>query len=220
MPHNYHGTFVTFEGLDYSGKTTQAIKLIDYLNNHESVKDKRRVLHLREPGGTVIGDKVREILLDKYRLEMTNQTELLLFSAARAQIVAELITPSLKVGDVVVLDRFYDLTTAYQGYGRGIDMNIINTITNFAVNGVEPDLTFIVDISIEEMKRRQRASGLNIDRMESSGIEFFKRVQEGYVNLRKEFPERMVGVDGKKDRGEIHKKIMIYVDKLLKQKYL
>ena len=220
MSHSYPGLLITFEGLDYSGKSTQCTRLIEYLKNYESVSSKRRIIFLREPGGTKISERVRKILLDKYSLEMRVQTELLLFSAARAQVVSEIIIPTLRIGDIVVLDRFYDSTTAYQGYGRGIDLNIISTINNFVINGANPDLTFIVDVSIEEMIRRQKNSGLNIDRMEASGVDFFKRVQEGYDHLRKEFSNRIIRINGERSIEEIHKEIKSYVDLLLKQKYL
>ncbi len=139
--------FITFEGLDFSGKSTQATILV------EKLKKAHPVVHfLREPGGTKISERIRDILLDKKNLEMTDAAELLLFSAARAQLVKEVIVPALQRGEIVVCDRYYDSTTAYQGYGRGIDLDAVKSINRLATGGTDPDITFFVDIPVDEIE--------------------------------------------------------------------
>src|SRR4030095_1094272 len=137
--------FITFEGPDGSGKTTQVAQIAERLR-----KAGYNVLHAREPGGTAIGDQIRDILHDMENKNMTPRAELLLYNASRAQIVAEAIRPHLKAGGVVICDRFYDSTMAYQGYGHGLDLNTLRTIVDFATDGLRPDLTFYLDISPTE----------------------------------------------------------------------
>lgn len=171
--------FITFEGLDFSGKTTQATRFIERVTGAAE----RPVLFLREPGGTRISERIREILLDRRHLEMHPMAELLLFSASRAQLVQEVVMPALHRGEIVVCDRFYDSTTAYQGYGRGLDLNSIERINAVAAGGLVPDLTFFVDIPVEEIERRKTVAGVPFDRMESGGREFYQRVRDGYTAM-------------------------------------
>jgi dTMP kinase len=183
--------FITFEGLDFSGKTTQARILV------EALKRKHSVVHfLREPGGTAISERVRDILLDKKNLEMSDAAELLLFSAARSQLVQEVIVPALQRGEIVVCDRYYDSTTAYQGYGRGIDLAAVQSINRLATGGTDPDVTFFVDIPVDEIEKRKQKAGMTFDRMESSGRVFYERVRSGYRVLAETAAHRIVTLDG------------------------
>lgn len=183
--------FITFEGLDFSGKTTQANLFVERLK----AAARRPVLFLREPGGTMISERIREILLDRKHLEMFPLAELLLFSASRSQLVQEVIRPALDRGETVVCDRFYDSTTAYQGYGRGLDLESIGRINTIAAAGVIPDITFFVDIPLEEIVRRKTAAGVPFDRMESGGEEFYRRVRHGYLTMAAQ-EKRFVRVEG------------------------
>jgi dTMP kinase len=189
--------FITFEGLDFSGKSTQAKLLVEKLR-------KRRVVHfLREPGGTEISERIREILLDRKNLAMIDAAEILLFSASRAQLVAQVILPALARGHVVVCDRYCDSTTAYQGYGRGLNLDDVRAINHIATQGRMPEATFFIDIPIEEIERRKTIAGLTFDRMESAGREFYERVRDGYHRLAAQEPERWLVLDGMKSVGEI-----------------
>ncbi|MBI5020517.1 MAG: dTMP kinase [Ignavibacteriales bacterium] len=182
---------ITFEGIDYSGKTTHAKALVEFLKEQNLP-----VLFLREPGGTSISEKIRTILLDKVNLGMTQVAELFLFSSARAQLVREVINPALKKNIIVVCDRFTDSTLAYQGYGRGIDLQDIHRINHLATGGLIPDITFLVDITIDEIYRRQVAAGIEVDRMESSGKEFFEKVRDGYWKIVEKALDRFIVVNG------------------------
>ena len=199
---------ITFEGIDYSGKSTQAKLLVSRLEKHG-----KEVVFLREPGGTSISEKIRNILLDKKHLELKQITELFLFSAARTQLVNEVILPALQAGKVVVCDRFYDSTTAYQGYGRGINLDDIQAINRIATSGTKPHVTFFIDIEIDEIFKRQIAAGLSADRMESSGRDFFERVRNGYWKLAEMESGRFIVVSGKLQIDEIHREIWDIVKK-------
>ncbi len=190
--------FVTVEGLDFCGKSTQATRLVQRLEAHHG-EDSHHwppVRSLREPGGTLISERLREILLDKTHLEMTDLAELFLFSASRAQLVAEVIQPALQRGEIVVCDRFFDSTTAYQGYGRGLNIDDVHHVNRVAASGLKPDLTVFIDIPLEEILRRRAGAGLPPDRMEGSGRAFFERVRSGYEMLARGEPGRIVTVDG------------------------
>lgn len=190
--------FVTFEGLDFSGKTTQAQRLVEKLKRSQGGGEEARpgILFLREPGGTRISERLRDILLDKKHLEMCDLTELLLFSASRAQLVSEVILPALARNEIVICDRFYDSTTAYQGFGRGLDLEAICRINAIATAGTVPGLTFLVDIAVDEVERRKKAAGLVFDRMESAGKAFYERVRSGYQTLARQEPDRVILVNG------------------------
>ncbi len=185
--------FITFEGLDGSGKTTQVKELTSALRAQG-----HQVLLTREPGGTEIGDRIREILQDKANTAMTAQAELLLFCASRAQIVAEVIRPHLDGGGIVICDRFADSTIAYQGYGRGIELDLLYAIIRFATGGLQPDLTLYLDITPEEgIARRQQASlfGEEFSRIDQMALEFHRRVQQGYLALMAAEPGRWLRID-------------------------
>ncbi len=202
---------ITFEGLDYSGKSTQVTRAVNRLKS-----DGRPVLLVREPGGTDIGEKIRSILLDKKSTEMTDISELMLFSASRAQLVAGVIRPALAEGTVVVCDRFYDSTTAYQGWGRGIDLQAVRAINTTATFGLIPDLTIYLDVRVEEIERRIQKTGAGRDRMESNGREFHERVRKGYLALA-ETEQRFVVIDGEKTVDAIHEEIWDLLTKRLAQ---
>lgn len=194
--------FITFEGIDYSGKSTQAKLLVECLTQRG-----KEVLFLREPGGTPISEKIREILLDKQNLAMTQKAELFLFSAARTQLVTEIIQPALSSGKCVVCDRFYDSTSAYQGYGRGLNPDDVRTVNRIATSGTTPDLTLFVDVDVEEVFRRQRAGGLPADRMESAGRRFFEQVRAGYRELTTSEPQRFIIINGMRSTETINEEI-------------
>lgn len=184
--------FLTFEGIDCCGKTTQAKMLVEKLQGM-----KYDVLFLREPGGTEISEQIRQILLNKKNSKMTQMTELLLFSASRAQLVSEVIKPALAKQHIVICDRFVDSTTAYQGSGRGLHLGGVKGINTVATAGLVPKKTFFIDISISEMYARRKSSLQDIDRMEMSNEDFYTRVREGYLHLAKEEPDRFVVIEGK-----------------------
>jgi dTMP kinase len=194
--------FITFEGLDCSGKTTQATRFTERLR----AANGSEVVFLREPGGTAISERVRTILLDRKHGEMDPLTELMLFSASRAQLVREVIRPALQRGAHVVCDRYYDSTTAYQGYGRGMSLDAIRAVNNIATGDLVPDLTVLVDITPEEIERRRAAAGIPPDRMESSGRVFYMRVREGYRTMAAA-EHRFLCIDGMRSMEEISEDI-------------
>lgn len=178
--------FITFEGPEGSGKTTQIQLLAAWLREQGQT-----VLATREPGGTVIGDRVRAILLDSDHREMQAQTEILLFSAARAQIVGQIIRPHLARGGVVLCDRFADSTLAYQGYGRQLDLATLRLITAFATGGLQPDLTFCLDLPVDVgLQRKAAGAGEEWNRMEQETLAFHGRVRRGYLTLAQAEPAR------------------------------
>lgn len=191
--------FISFEGIDFCGKTTQINLLKDYLERLG-----RKVHIVREPGGTQISEKIREILLNKKHLEMCDETEIFLFSGARAQVVREVIRPLLNEGAVVIADRFHDSTTAYQGFGRGLNGDAVKKINEIATGGTVPDLTFYLKISIEESARRKHACDAELDRIEKSNDHFYKKVIDGYERISIEFTDRIKTVNGERDATEIH----------------
>jgi dTMP kinase len=179
------GTFITLEGPDGSGKTTQAHLLAEWLRDQGY-----DVLLTREPGGTSIGDQIRDVLHDAGNKGMSPMTEFLLYSASRAQLVSELILPSLADGKLVVGDRFADSSLAYQGYGRGLDLKVLHTITAFATRGLKPDLTLYFDIAPGEGLQRRLLSGEEWNRMDAEALAFHERVRTGYWKLIDAEPER------------------------------
>jgi dTMP kinase len=183
--------FISFEGIDFSGKSTQLELLKDHLVEHN-----KKVEILREPGGTEISEKIRRILLDNKNEEMVAEAELFLFSASRAQLVREKILPYLEKGIYVITDRFHDSSTAYQGYGRGIPLEVVNKIHQLAIGETIPDLTFFIDIPVGiANERRKKKSKVKLDRIEIADSEFYNRVRNGYLEIaRKE--ERFKVIDG------------------------
>jgi len=191
--------FITFEGIDFCGKSTQAELLKKYFENNG-----QKVILIREPGGTIISEKVREILLDKNNSEMKIETEFLLFSSSRSQLVREIIIPALKENNVVISDRFHDSSTAYQGYGRGLDIDIINQINSFAISNLIPDITFFIDTPVEVcLQRRAEKSKIELDRIELSSLSFYQKVRNGYLKIAKS-DSRFRIVNGSLTIEEIH----------------
>ena len=183
--------FISFEGIDFSGKSTQIELLKDYLVEH-----RKKVEILREPGGTEISEKIRRILLDNKNEKMIAETELLLFSASRAQLVQEKIRPYLQKGIYVISDRFHDSSTAYQGYGRGIPIEVVMMVHQLAIGDTVPDLTFFVDIPVGiANERKKKKSKVKLDRIELADIEFYNRVRNGYLEIAKN-EERFKVIDG------------------------
>lgn len=183
--------FISFEGIDFSGKSTQIELFKDYLVEHN-----KKVEILREPGGTDISEKMRQVLLDNKNDKMFAEAELLLFSASRAQLVREKIRPYLEKGIYVISDRFHDSSTAYQGYGRGVSIDIVKQIHQLAIGETIPDLTFFIDIPVGiANERRKKKSKGKLDRIELADTEFYNRVRNGYLEIAKQ-EERFKVIDG------------------------
>lgn len=183
------GLFITFEGPEGSGKTTQIHPLADFLRSQG-----REVLTLREPGGTPISEQIRAVLMNLANTAMHPRTEILLFLAARAQLVEEVIRPALARGQIVLCDRYADSTLAYQGYGHGVDLQTLRQLLHFATGGLQPDLTFLLDVDPLIGLRRKRKEG-EWNRLDAYDESFHKRVQAGYRQLAQAEPQRWVIVD-------------------------
>ena len=193
------GLFITFEGADGCGKTTQ-IKLLDEYLRSQGYK----TLLTREPGSKGLGEKVREILLN-YEGEVSSKCESFLFLADRAQHIDCIIKPALEQGKIVLCDRHTDSTLAYQGYGRGLDLSEIKYLNKLATGDIKPDLTLVFDVDVETSQSR---IGTQKDRMESAGIEFFERVRQGFLEIAKSEPERVKVIDSTQTIEEIHKQVI------------
>lgn len=193
------GLFITFEGPDGCGKTTQMKLLAEYFE-----KKGKEVVLTREPGGKGLGEKVREILLN-YDGEVSDRCESFLFLADRAQNIDIIVNPAVKEGKIVLCDRHIDSTVAYQGYGRGLNIDRINMLNNLATNGKKPDLTLVFDVDVETSMKRV---GKEKDRMESAGIDFHNRVRKGYLELAKQESKRIKVLDATKSIEEIHKDVI------------
>lgn len=193
------GLFITFEGVDGCGKTTQLNLLKDYIESHGY-----DVVVTREPGGAGLGGKIREILLN-YDGGVSNRCEFFLFLADRAQNIDMIVNPAIADGKIVLCDRHIDSTAAYQGYGRGIDLEQINYLNNLATGGKKPDLTIVFDVDTETSMQRV---GSDKDRMESSGTDFHEKVRNGYLELAKHDPQRIKVIDGSKSVQEISCRVL------------
>lgn len=204
--------FITFEGIDFCGKSTQ----VELLKNYFERKGKS-VQVIREPGGTEISEKIRDILLDKKNNKMFMETELLLFSASRAQLVREKINPFIKQGKIVISDRFHDSSTAYQGFGRGLSIDSVLNVHKLAIGETIPDITFIIDIPVEvAVKRKSEKTHQELDRIEVSSNDFFEKVRNGYLTLAKK-EKRFRVIDGTQSIETIHKLIINYIEELERQ---
>jgi dTMP kinase len=202
--------FITFEGPEGCGKTTQIKLLAEALTARDC-----NVLSLREPGGTSIGDQIREVLHDLRNTEMHARAEILLYNAARAQIVEQRIKPHLAAGGIVLCDRFADSTLAYQGYGRMLNLADVQHIVAFATQNLKPDLTLYLDIDVEAGLARRRIGGGEWNRMDDQTLEFYRRVSEGYRALMAEEPQRWVSIDAARGVAEIQRDILVEVEKRL-----
>ena len=195
------GLFISFEGIDGCGKSTQADLLRSYLESKGE-----QVELLREPGGTALSEQIREILLNPNNDKMDPSTELILLSASRAQLTREIIIPALERGNVVICDRYADSTLAYQGYGRGINLEWLEKLNAFATAGLKPDITLLVDLPVDEALNRMQSK--SFDRIEMEGIEFLDKVRSGYLELTDRFSKRYFMIDGMETIEEMSKKII------------
>jgi dTMP kinase len=203
--------FLTFEGIDFCGKSTQVDLLKNYL-----VSTGKQVQIIREPGGTEISEKIRDILLDKQNHMMFMETEFLLFSASRAQLVREKIKPYLDKGYYVISDRFHDSSTAYQGFGRGIPYDQIVKVNQMAIGDNVPDITFFIDIPVEEAQRRKEVSkNIELDRIEISEDNFYSKVREGYYAIA-EKDKRIKILNGMNSIESIHSSVKKEIEKIEK----
>ena len=200
------GYFITFEGVDGCGKTTQMQLLANYLR--EKGYD---ILLTREPGAKGLGEKIREILLH-YEGEVSSRAESFLFLADRAQHIDKVVNPAIEKGQIVLCDRHTDSTIAYQGYGRGVDISQLTMLNNLAVGLRKPDMTFVFDIDIKTSMMRV---GGEKDRMESSGVEFFNNVRRGYLKIAESEPNRVKVIDASKSIDEINKEVLGYMENLV-----
>jgi dTMP kinase len=202
------GFLISFEGSEGCGKSTQITRLRAHLE-----RSGREVLLLREPGGTKVGEHIRHLLQhEKEAANMTPEAELLLFAASRAQIVREKIRPALDRGAVVMMDRFLDSTTVYQGLARGLPMLSVRAINDFAVGGAKPHLTIVLDMDATTAWNRIHATGRELDRMEDQPLEFFQKVRDGYLDLARAEPERVAVLDASQSIDAIGDKIIELVE--------
>ena len=190
--------FITFEGPEGSGKTTQVKRLAQRLAGCGS-----NVLALREPGGTSIGEQIRSVLHSLDNREMQSRTEILLYCAARAQLVGQVIRPHLESGGVVLCDRYADSTLAYQGYGRDLDLATLRMILDFATSGLKPDLTFYLDMDVEAGLKRKQVGGEEWNRMDDLEVDFYRRVRAGYLEMVTQEPTRWAVIDAAQDADKI-----------------
>ncbi len=208
------GLFITLEGVDGSGKTTQARLL------HAHLRGGADVLYTREPGGTVIGERIREVLLGD--AAMTPQTEMLLFAASRAQFVAEIVEPALRAGRLVLSERFVDSSLAYQGYARALGIDIVRAVNDVATQGLRPDLTLLLDLDpagalarARDMDGKEGRRGFG-DRLEQEGVPFQQRVREGFLSIAREEPHRVRVVDASRDVRAVQEEIVRIVEAFLR----
>ncbi len=205
------GLFITLEGPDGSGKTTQSLLLARYLK-----RQGHKVVRTREPGGTSIAESLRRIILNP-RNRISKITEVLLYEAGRAQHTSELILPALRKGKIVVCERYTDATLAYQGYGRKLDIRMVKELNRIASSGLKPDLTIFLDIDVREgLKRVKKISGRRMDRMERESIKFHERVRKGYLEIASREPGRIKLIRVKETPEEAHLEVVKIVEKLVK----
>lgn len=206
----HKGKFITFEGSEGSGKSTQIEMARAYLESKGF-----SVLFVREPGGVKISEAIRNILLDAQNKEMSDAAETLLYMASRAQLVEEVLEPALKEEKIVLCDRFLDSTVVYQGYGHGVDLKFIKSVGKFATKGITPDLTFIFDIDAQTGLGRIKRDK---DRIELRALDYHERVRKGYLSLAKQEPKRIKLISGHKERAEIQTFVQSHLNKLLRIK--
>lgn len=221
--------FITFEGLDFCGKSTQVKLLEKYLRTKlqksgELADKKKEIITIREPGGTQISEQIRAILLDKINDSMKSETELLLFAASRAQLVQEVILPALEKGYYVISDRFHDSSIAYQSFGRNIPLDFVMQLQKFVIGNAIPDITFFIDIPVDEvLKRMSKVKNVELDRIEScqqntdksviKKTDFYEKVRNGYLYLSNN-EKRIKKIDGLLPIEDIHKLIINYIENI------
>lgn len=204
------GLFITFEGGDGSGKTTQ-INLLKYYLKSKNIE----AITVREPGGVSISEKIRCLILDNQNTDMDKITEMLLYAAARAQLVSQVILPALNQGRAVICDRFVDSSYVYQGFARGLGIDVVQNVNNIATQKLVPDITFFMDIDPTTAMNRRLNCG-NPDRLENEGVSFQEKVYEGYIELSKMFPNRIKTINASLGIEEIFSDIKKHTDILLK----
>lgn len=209
-----NGLFISFEGIDGVGKSTQADLMEQYL-----VQRNLKVLRTFEPGGTDLGKEIRHLLLHR-KGEVSARSEALLYAADRAHHVSSKILPALSLGEVVITDRFLDSSVAYQGAGRELDIKEIRDLSLWAVQGLLPDLTVLLDLDAETANARRSTTGEEPDRLEREKISFFEAARNSYLELAKEEPERFLVVDALGSKEELWEKIKLRLDEVLKEKGL
>lgn len=209
------GIFITFEGIEGCGKTSQSKLLSKYLEEQGY-----KVVMTREPGGTTISEAVREILLSTDFDNMHPHTEVLLYLASRAQHVSEVIKPALEGGKIVICDRFSDSTFVYQCYVRGIDIKIVEAMNSFATDGASPHITFVLDVDpsvgLQRAVLRNQKQSRKEDRLEKESIEFHQKIREGYLKRAQEYPDRIHIIRSDKGKAEVHEEIKGIVDGFIK----
>lgn len=203
------GKFITVEGTDGAGKSTQIELLVKYLQNNGF-----EVVVTREPGGTSISEKIREIILDVENSEMSDITEALLYAASRAQHINQKIKPAVESGKVVICDRFVDSSIAYQGYARGLDMSLIEDVNMYAVDGMIPDATLFFDIK-PEIGIARKKNVQSLDRIEKEALDFHYKVYNGYKELLEKYPQRIKRIDAEKDVEEVHAQVVEVLKEIL-----
>lgn len=197
--------FITLEGPEGSGKTSHLPHLVEYLREKGYI-----VFPTREPGGTSIGEQIREVIHDLKNVEMHPRTETLLYQAARAQIVEQVIQPRLKAGEIVISDRYYDSTIAYQGYGHQQDLGQVRTLVKYATGGLVPDLTILLDLEVEEgLKRKKNDNEWN--RLDAYTLEFHRRVRAGYLEMVKQEPDRWVVIDAGNEWNKVQEEVRLVI---------
>ena len=202
------GLFITFEGTEGAGKSTQIKLLAERLQSLG-----KQVRLLREPGSTPIGEEIRHTLQHSAQNQgMTPEAELLLINASRAQLVREVIRPALKAGEIVVCDRFYDSTVAYQGYGRGLDLHLVNAIIDFAVGETRPQLTLFLHVPLSISEERRAGRSAVADRFEAAGRKFFERVEQGFLAIAKAEPGRVKYIDATQSIEAVQAQIWKHVE--------
>ena len=204
------GLFITFEGVEGSGKSTQMALLAEALALHG-----HEVITTREPGGTPIGEEIRRILLSPESVGMTPEAEALLYAAARAQHVAQVIRPALEEGVVVICDRYLDSSLVYQGIARGLGRNTIGEVNRLAIGGLLPKRTYYLRVPVEQAL--ERAVREAADRIELEGLEFHRKVDEGFRELANIFPQRILVVDGEREPDEVAKELLADAERLLER---
>lgn len=203
------GCFFTMEGPDGSGKSTQIQLLRDYLS--EKGYD---IIVCREPGGTKISEAIRQVILNKEFTEMGNMTEMLLYAAARAQLMEEVIRPALNEDKIVICDRFVESSAVYQGIARGMGIDLVYEVNQYAIGDTLPDLTIMIDIDAETGISRKKKQA-ELDRMEREAIDFHEKVVSGYREIADKYPERILHIDGNRSIDNIHAQITAAVDKII-----